>query len=75
MRILDKYILKRFLTTFVFTLLILIPIAIAIDVSEKIDNFLENPDLTFTEVIYDYYVNFIIYYTWKFTDIKDMVFS
>lgn len=63
MRILDKYILKRFLTTFVFTLLILIPIAIAIDVSEKIDNFLENPDLTFTEVIYDYYVNFIIYYT------------
>ena len=43
MRILDKYILKRFLTTFVFTLLILIPIAIAIDVSEKIDNFLEVP--------------------------------
>ena len=62
MRIIDKYILKRFLTTFVFTLLILIPIAIAIDISEKIDNFLENQDLTLDEVIYDYYVNFIIYY-------------
>lgn len=63
MKIIDKYILKRFLATFVFTLLILIPIAIAIDVSEKIDNFMENPDLTFTEVVNDYYVNFIIYYT------------
>ena len=45
-----------------FTLFILIPIAIAIDVSEKIDNFLKN-DLGFTQVFSEYYVNFIIYYT------------
>ena len=46
-----------------FTLLILIPIAIAIDVSEKIDNFLEHPNLGLNEVLNDYYLNFIIYYT------------
>lgn len=48
--------------TFVFTLLILIPIAVAIDIAEKIDKFLRNDDLTFFEVVNDYYVNFIIYY-------------
>jgi lipopolysaccharide export system permease protein len=47
----------------VFTLLILIPIAVAIDISEKIDNFLEHADLGFYQVVNEYYVNFIIYYT------------
>jgi lipopolysaccharide export system permease protein len=63
LKIIDWYILKRFLVTFLFTLLILIPIAIAIDVSEKIDNFLEHADLGFYQVVNEYYVNFIIYYT------------
>lgn len=62
MKIIDWYILKRYLVTFMFTLLILIPIAIAIDVSEKIDNFLEHPNLGFNEILKDYYVNFMIYY-------------
>lgn len=63
MKIIDWYILKRFLVTFLFTLLILIPIAIAIDISEKIDNFLEHPDLGIYQIIEEYYFNFIIYYT------------
>ncbi len=63
MKIIDKYILKRYLVTFVFTLLILIPIAIAIDISEKIDNFLEHPNLGFYQIVDEYYKNFIIYYT------------
>lgn len=62
MKIIDWYILKRFLVTFLFTLLILIPIAIAIDISEKIDNFLEHVDLSFYQIVEDYYVNFTIYY-------------
>ena len=63
MKIIDWYILKRFLVTFLFTLLILIPIAVAIDISEKIDNFLEHADLGFYQVVDEYYKNFIIYYT------------
>ena len=62
MKIIDWYILKRFLVTFLFTLLILIPIAIAIDISEKIDNFLEHVDLGFYQIVDEYYKNFIIYY-------------
>ncbi|MFD0992839.1 LptF/LptG family permease [Tenacibaculum geojense] len=63
MKILDWYILKRYLATFLFTLLILIPIAVAIDISEKIDKFLRHENLTFFEIANDYYKNFIIYYS------------
>ena len=62
MRILDRYILKKFITTFIFTLLILIPIAVAIDIAEKIDKFLARPELTALQVLDEYYKNFIIYY-------------
>lgn len=62
MRILDKYILKKYLGSFIFTLFILIPIAIAIDISEKIDKFLRHTNLSVGEIIEDYYVNFIVYY-------------
>ncbi len=63
MRILDKYILKRYLTTFLFTLLILIPVAVAIDISEKVDKFSRHYELTVSEIINDYYIHFIFYYT------------
>ena len=62
MKILDKYLLKKYLTSFIFTLLILIPIAIAIDISEKIDKFLRNHSLSLWKIIEDYYVNFTMYY-------------
>ena len=62
MKILDKYLLKKYLSTFLFTLLILVPIAIAIDISEKIDYFLRNPLLSVGRIIEEYYVNFTLYY-------------
>ena len=62
MKILDRYILKKYFTSFFFTLVILIPIAIAIDVSEKVGKFLKADDLTVGEIVKDYYVNFIINY-------------
>ncbi len=40
----------------------MIPIAVAIDVSEKIDKFLRHTNLSVGEIIQDYYVNFIVYY-------------
>lgn len=41
-------------------LLILVPVIIAVDISEKIDKFLRHADLTVGTIIQDYYVNFII---------------
>jgi len=60
---LDWYILKRYLVTFLFTLLILIPIAVAIDISQRIDKFLVHSDLGVGQIIDEYYKNFIIYYS------------
>ncbi|WP_395064014.1 LptF/LptG family permease [Flavobacterium sp.] len=58
--ILDKYILKRYLTTFSVMLLMFIPIGITIDVSEKVNKMLEN-HVPF-KAIAQYYVDFTIYF-------------
>ena len=41
-------------------LIILIPVIIAVDISEKIDRFLRHADLTVGAIIQEYYVNFMI---------------
>jgi len=35
---------------------------VAIDIAEKIDKFLNSDTITLVEIVYDYYLNFIIYY-------------
>ena len=60
MKILDKYILKKYLGSVALVLTLLLPIAIAIDVSEKVDKFLRHSDLSLGEIITDYYLNFIV---------------
>lgn len=62
MRILDAYILKRFLKTLALVIAIILPIGIAIDVSEKIDKFIHHNELTFWIILRDYYQHFIITY-------------
>ncbi len=62
MRILDKYILSKYFKTFIFTVLLLLPIAIAIDISEKIHKFIKHEDLSVWTIAKDYYLNFSIYY-------------
>jgi lipopolysaccharide export system permease protein len=58
--ILDKYILKRYLNTFVVMLVMFIPIGITIDVSEKVNKMIEN-HVPF-KAIAQYYVDFTIYF-------------
>jgi lipopolysaccharide export system permease protein len=60
MKKIDWYILKKFLGTFVFIMLLLILITVVIDVSEKIDNFLDG-SATWREIIFQYYLSFIPY--------------
>ncbi|NPA67691.1 MAG: YjgP/YjgQ family permease [Chlorobi bacterium] len=59
---LDLYIIKKFLGTFVFSIILIISLAIVIDLSEKIDSFIEK-QVPLKEIIFDYYLNFIPYYT------------
>ncbi len=60
MKILDWYILKRYIGTFVAMLGLFIPIGIIVNLSEKIDKILEN-EVPFLEVA-EYYLHFTVYY-------------
>lgn len=57
MKILDRYVLKKFLASYLFVVLILVAVIMVIDITEKSDDFLEH-QLTF-EQIAGYYINFI----------------
>lgn len=57
MTLLDRYILKRLLVTFVFVVFILIAIITIIDITEKMGKFV-TADLSFIEIV-GYYLNFI----------------
>jgi len=56
--IIDKYIIKKYLYTFFFIMLIFTLIAIVFDFSEKVDDFIKE-DCTKQEIFFDYYLNFI----------------
>ena len=60
MRILDRYILRKFLTTFLFVVLIMLIVIVTIDLTEKLDKFAKH-DLSFIEVLkyYRSYIPFI----------------
>lgn len=60
MKIIDWYILKRYLATFSVMLLMFIPIGIVVDVSEKVNRMLEN-NVAFGEIA-RYYLDFTIYF-------------
>lgn len=61
MKKLDIYIIKKFLGTFVYALLLIIVIVIVFDISEKIDDFIEK-EAPLHAIIFDYYLNFIPYF-------------
>lgn len=59
--ILDRYILRKFLGTFFFSILLIICIVIVFDISEKIEDFITH-EVPIGEIIFDYYLNFIPYF-------------
>ncbi|MEO0896282.1 MAG: LptF/LptG family permease [Bacteroidota bacterium] len=61
MKLVDRYIIRQYITTFLFILGAFLVICIVVDVLEKIDVFLdERPPMD--ELIFDYYLNFIAYF-------------
>lgn len=60
LKILDRYIIKKFLSTFFFVVLIFTMISVVIDYSEKVEKFIEEP-ITRKEILVDYYPSFIIF--------------
>lgn len=78
MKKIDYYIIKKFLGTFLFSIILIICISIVFDFSEKIDDFLEH-DAPAKGVVFDYYLNFIPYfvnlYSYLFTFVAVIFFT
>jgi len=57
----DRYIIKKFLGTYVFMLLLIISIIVVFDINERLDRFISN-NAPLNEIIFNYYLNFIPYF-------------
>jgi len=68
LKIIDLYIIRKFLGTFVYSIVLILCIAVVFDLSEKIDDFIEN-SAPAKEIIRDYYLNFIPYFAVLFSSL------
>lgn len=57
----DWYIIKQFLGTYIFAIILIISISVVFDINEKIDKFLK-PEVPINAIVFDYYLNFIPYF-------------
>jgi lipopolysaccharide export system permease protein len=64
-KLIDAYIIRKFLGTFFFCLALILTIAVVFDFAEKIDNFMEK-EAPLHAIIFDYYMNFIPYFAMLF---------
>jgi len=60
MRLLDRYILRYFITTYLFTLGLFVGIAVVFDLTERLDA-LVGKRVPMNEILFDYYFNLIPY--------------
>jgi lipopolysaccharide export system permease protein len=59
--ILDWYIIKKYLGTFVFTMVIFSVIIVVFDISERLDDFIRH-DAPVSKIIFEYYAGFLPFY-------------
>ena len=59
----DRYIIRKFLGTYVFAIILLLAIVVIFDINEKLDAFLKAP---LHATIVDYFLNFSLYFANQF---------
>ena len=64
-KLIDAYIIRKFLGTFFFCLALILTIAVVFDFAEKIDNFMEK-EAPIRAIVFEYYLNFIPYFAMLF---------
>ena len=57
--LLDWYIIKKFLGTYIFMIVLIISIAVVFDINEKIDKFITH-NASLQDIIFDYYLNTVL---------------
>ncbi len=61
LKIIDRYIIKKYLVTFFFMLGVIMILAMVFDLAERVGEFIEK-DAPISAILIDYYLNFIIYF-------------
>ena len=64
MKILDWYIIRKFLGTYLFAIALILAITVMFDINEKLDAFLKAP---LKATIFDYFLNFLPYFANQFS--------
>ncbi len=65
---LDWYIIKKFLGTYIFSILLIISIAVVFDFNENMDKMMDH-NAPWKAIIFDYYMNFIPYFANLFSQL------
>ena len=68
LKILDIYVIRKFLSTFLLSIVLILSIVVIFDLSEKIDDFLES-GAKLNVIMFDYYLNFIPYFAVLFSSL------
>ena len=61
LKTLDRYIIRKFLSTFFFSIALILAIFIVFDIKDKLSAFTTN-NIPLKEIVFDYYLMFIPYY-------------
>lgn len=64
LKLLDRYIIGKFLGTYIFAIVLILAITIMLDINEKLDSFLKAP---LKETVFDYFLNFMPYFANQFS--------
>ncbi len=68
LKIIDIYIIKKFLGTYVFSIILIISISVMLDINQRLDDFIKN-STPIKSIVLDYYLNFIPYYANLFSSL------
>lgn len=66
LKILDRYIIRKFVGTYLFAIAMIIVVVVIFDYVEKIDDFAAT-QATFKSVVFDYYLNFVPFFINQFS--------
>jgi lipopolysaccharide export system permease protein len=68
LKTIDYYIIRKFIGTYLFAIVLIVGIAVIFDLSEKLDDFMEKkPPLS--AIVFKYYLNFIPYFANLFSSL------
>lgn len=62
--IIDRYIIRKFLGTYIFAIILILAITVMFDINEKLDSFLKAP---LKATVLDYFLNFLPYFANQFS--------